>query len=65
MTTTTGWAAYNEAKTRLANVIAEQQANRYPTGTVEFTALVDRYLSARADIDATRRAASARRGVAA
>jgi hypothetical protein len=59
-TATTGWAAYNEAKARFASVIAEQEANRYPTGTVEFTQLVDRYLAARAEIDAARQAANAR-----
>jgi hypothetical protein len=58
--TVTGWAAYYAAKARFAAVIAEQEANRYPTGTVEFTELVDRYLAARAEIDAAHRAASAR-----
>ena len=50
--TVTGWAAYRAAQTRLNDVIAEQEANRFPTGTREFTELVDRYLDARADMDA-------------
>ena len=54
--TATGWAAYNDAQARLAAVIAEQQANHYPTGTREFTQLVVRYLAARADTDAALRA---------
>ena len=59
--TATGWAAYNAAKARFDAVIAEQEANRYPTGTVEFTELVARYLAARAEVDATRAAAQNRR----
>lgn len=58
-TTTTAWAAYREADTRLADVIREQETNRYPTGTREFTELVVRYLAARADRDAALRAATA------
>ena len=53
--TATGWAAYNAAQARLASVIAEQEANRYPTGTREFTELVVRYLAARHDADAAMR----------
>ena len=55
--TATGWAAYREAQARLAAVIAEQESNRYPTGTREFTELVARYLAARGDIDRAMREA--------